>query len=148
MMYEGNLLRQKAVGAGAAHALDQQHVELAQQWPRLPHIRRAAARKRRVCRSACGRSPAGAAHAAAKSLHGRALPDALALGDYKRHFLRHLYIKTDILPRQAGDKHREGTQKDRFSSGRAAGLLRQSQYHVATCGDEGGGAAVLWIDLQ
>jgi hypothetical protein len=29
----------------------------------------------------------------------------------KRHFLRHLYIKTIILPRQARDKHRESTQK-------------------------------------
>jgi hypothetical protein len=26
-------------------------------------------------------------------------------------FLRHLYIKTNILPRQARDKHRESTQK-------------------------------------
>jgi|EP01046_Picozoa_sp_COSAG06_P004173 hypothetical protein len=29
----------------------------------------------------------------------------------KRHFLRHLYIQTIILPRQARDKHRESTQK-------------------------------------
>ena len=29
----------------------------------------------------------------------------------KRHFLRHLYIKMLILPRQARDKHRESTQK-------------------------------------
>ena len=29
----------------------------------------------------------------------------------KRHFLRHLYIKCIILPRQARDKHRESTQK-------------------------------------
>ena len=29
----------------------------------------------------------------------------------KRHFLRHLYIKINILPRQARDKHRETTQK-------------------------------------
>jgi hypothetical protein len=29
----------------------------------------------------------------------------------KRHFLRHLYIKGIILPRQARDKHRESTQK-------------------------------------
>jgi hypothetical protein len=34
----------------------------------------------------------------------------------KRHFLRHLYIKCIILPRQARDKHRESTQKrDVFS---------------------------------
>jgi hypothetical protein len=29
----------------------------------------------------------------------------------KRHFLRHLYLKTNISPRQARDKHRESTQK-------------------------------------
>ena len=29
----------------------------------------------------------------------------------KRHCLRRLYLKTIILPRQARDKHREGTQK-------------------------------------
>jgi hypothetical protein len=29
----------------------------------------------------------------------------------KRHFLRHLYIKTNILPRQARDKHRENSKK-------------------------------------
>ena len=29
----------------------------------------------------------------------------------KRHFLRRLYIKCIVLPRQARDKHREGTQK-------------------------------------
>jgi hypothetical protein len=34
-------------------------------------------------------------------------------GDWceKRHFLSHLHIKTNILPRQAQDKHRESTQK-------------------------------------
>jgi hypothetical protein len=38
-----------------------------------------------------------------------------ALRCEKRHFLSHLYIKTNILPRQARDKHRETTQKrDRF----------------------------------
>ena len=31
----------------------------------------------------------------------------------QRHFLRHLYIKCIILPRQARDKHRESTQKKR-----------------------------------
>jgi hypothetical protein len=36
----------------------------------------------------------------------------------KRHFLRHLYIKTIILPRLARDKHRESTQnKGAFSLG-------------------------------
>eukprot|EP01046_Picozoa_sp_COSAG06_P066339 COSAG06_NODE_16692_length_986_cov_1.705750_1_plen_203_part_00 len=29
----------------------------------------------------------------------------------KRHFLSHLYIKTNILPRQARDKHRENSKK-------------------------------------
>ena len=28
------------------------------------------------------------------------------------HFLRHLYIKTIILPRQARDKHRENSKKE------------------------------------
>jgi hypothetical protein len=32
----------------------------------------------------------------------------------KRHFLRHLYIKCIILPRQARDKHRENSKKARF----------------------------------
>jgi hypothetical protein len=31
----------------------------------------------------------------------------------KRHFLRHLYIKTNILPRQARDKHRKRDEKKR-----------------------------------
>jgi hypothetical protein len=36
----------------------------------------------------------------------------------RQHFLRHLYIKCIILPRQARDKHRESTQKKcRFPSG-------------------------------
>jgi hypothetical protein len=35
----------------------------------------------------------------------------------KTYFLRHLYIKTIILPRQARDKHRETTQKRTFFSG-------------------------------
>jgi hypothetical protein len=29
----------------------------------------------------------------------------------KRHFLRHLYIKCIILPRQARDEHRENSKK-------------------------------------
>ena len=33
----------------------------------------------------------------------------------KRHFLRHLYIKTNILPRQGRDKHRENSKKVPFS---------------------------------
>jgi hypothetical protein len=35
----------------------------------------------------------------------------------KRHFLRHLYIKVIILPRQARDKHRENSKKGRFLEG-------------------------------
>jgi hypothetical protein len=36
----------------------------------------------------------------------------------KNVFLSHLYIKTNILPRQARDTHRENSQKEwRFSSG-------------------------------
>jgi hypothetical protein len=35
----------------------------------------------------------------------------------KRHFLRHLYIKCIILPRQARDKHRENSKKCRFLAG-------------------------------
>jgi hypothetical protein len=33
----------------------------------------------------------------------------------KRHFLRHLYIKCIILPRQARDKHRENSKEVPFS---------------------------------
>jgi hypothetical protein len=33
----------------------------------------------------------------------------------KRHFLRHLYIKINILPRQARDEHRENSKKVPFS---------------------------------
>ena len=33
----------------------------------------------------------------------------------KRHFLSHLYIKINILPRQARDKHRENSKKVPFS---------------------------------
>jgi hypothetical protein len=32
-------------------------------------------------------------------------------------FLRHLYIKTNILPRQARDKHRENSKKDAVQCG-------------------------------
>ena len=39
--------------------------------------------------------------------------DKLGAGD-RTVFLRHLYIQMMILPRQARDKHRESTQKDRF----------------------------------
>jgi hypothetical protein len=40
----------------------------------------------------------------------------------KRHFLRHLYIKCIILPRQARDKYRESTQKSAvFSQASSSG---------------------------
>jgi hypothetical protein len=39
----------------------------------------------------------------------------------KRHFLRHLYIKCIILPRQARDKHRENSKKGRFLAVHDAG---------------------------
>ena len=45
---------------------------------------------------------ASAATTTAQAWSGRCLKTA---------FLRHLYIKTSILPRQARDKHRESTQK-------------------------------------
>jgi hypothetical protein len=35
----------------------------------------------------------------------------------KRHFLSHLYIKINILPRQARDEHRENSKKVPFSQG-------------------------------
>jgi len=42
----------------------------------------------------------------------------------KRHFLRHLYLKCIILPRQARDKHRENSKKKSVSSpGRRSQLL-------------------------
>eukprot|EP01046_Picozoa_sp_COSAG06_P089781 COSAG06_NODE_36141_length_451_cov_0.732955_1_plen_45_part_10 len=33
----------------------------------------------------------------------------------KTYFLRHLYVKMIILPRQARDKHRKNSEKGRFS---------------------------------
>jgi hypothetical protein len=42
----------------------------------------------------------------------------------KTYFLRHLYIKTIILPRQARDKHRKNSKKGRFSQGIQWRLLR------------------------
>ena len=42
----------------------------------------------------------------------------------KRHFSRHLYIKINILPRQAQDKHRESTQnEDTFALGQLDGWI-------------------------
>jgi hypothetical protein len=41
----------------------------------------------------------------------------------KRLFLRHLYMKCIILPRQARDKHRENSKKGRFLAG-SGGCVR------------------------
>ena len=49
----------------------------------------------------------------------------------KRHFLRHLYIKTNILPRQARDKHRE-TQKRVITF--CAGLCDHAAFAPDSCG--------------
>ena len=40
----------------------------------------------------------------------------------KRHFLRHLYLKCIILPRQARDKHRENSKRGRFLAAARAGV--------------------------
>ena len=45
----------------------------------------------------------------------------------KRHFLRHLYIKINILPRQARDEHRENSKKVPFSQAAAAACQREPQ---------------------
>jgi hypothetical protein len=37
----------------------------------------------------------------------------------KRHFLRHLYLKTNILPRQARDKRRETQQQEQHCLSRS-----------------------------
>ena len=48
----------------------------------------------------------------AKTLKSNVAKDLRTRGKVrKRHFLRHLYIKCIVLPRQARDKHRESTQK-------------------------------------
>jgi hypothetical protein len=63
----------------------------------------------------------------------------------KRHFLSHLYIKINILPRQARDKHKENSKKVPFSQGSAAaaaaaaaggGIEEEGRKSVAG-GDEG-----------
>jgi hypothetical protein len=54
----------------------------------------------------------------------------------KRHFLSHLYIKTNILPRQARDKHRENSKKGRFLAGL---FLSRSGF--------GSGPPLLWLWL-
>jgi hypothetical protein len=52
-----------------------------------------------------------------RSLLRSVTPPQPASAVRKTALLRHLYhIKTNILPRQARDKHRENSKKDRFSS--------------------------------
>jgi hypothetical protein len=48
-------------------------------------------------------------------------------------FLSHLYIKTNILPRQARDKHGENSKKDRVSTGGhpVDGCVRKRLFHWA-----------------
>jgi hypothetical protein len=48
-------------------------------------------------------------------------------------FLSHLYIKTNILPRQARDKHGENSKKDRVSTGGhpVYGCVRKRLFHWA-----------------
>ena len=82
----------------------------------------------------------------------------------KRHFLRHLYIKIIILPRQARDKHRENSKKRAFSQAespdeeaivlgaKAAGYDffaltpkgGKDYYRVRVGGGAGGGGASEW----
>jgi len=52
-------------------------------------------------------------------------PTWRATGD-KTVFFRHLYIKTNILPRQARDKHRENSKKEAVLS--QAGKLNKSSF--------------------
>eukprot|EP01046_Picozoa_sp_COSAG06_P050022 COSAG06_NODE_7824_length_2363_cov_5.710247_2_plen_238_part_00 len=51
----------------------------------------------------------------------------------KRHFLRHLYIKCIILPRQARDKHRENSKKVPFSLSGAYDWSEYSLYWGEAC---------------
>eukprot|EP01046_Picozoa_sp_COSAG06_P043484 COSAG06_NODE_5700_length_3313_cov_3.423460_5_plen_119_part_00 len=63
----------------------------------------------------------GASAAAAGELSGSIL--ALSHTEVrKRHFLSHLYIKTIFLPRQARDRHRENSKRDRFRAGLCHGI--------------------------
>ena len=52
------------------------------------------------------------------------------IGCEKRHFLSHLYIKTNMLPRQARDKHREKSKK----SGVLCRTLASTSSHAARYG--------------
>jgi arylsulfatase A-like enzyme len=63
----------------------------------------------------------------------------------KTYFLRHLYVKTIILPRQARDKHRENSKKGRFSQDRYTEATRYlgeeaddraNFYGMVTCIDD------------
>jgi hypothetical protein len=56
----------------------------------------------------------------------------------KRHFLRHLYIKCIILPRQARDKHRENSKKSAVFP----------QVSALDCGAVGDGVTDDWEALQ
>jgi hypothetical protein len=47
--------------------------------------------------------------------------------------LRHLYIKTIILPRQARDKHRKNSKKGRFSQVIKWHASRPTQQPVVLC---------------
>jgi hypothetical protein len=50
----------------------------------------------------------------------------------KTAFLRHFYLKTKILPRQARDKHRENSKIDyRFLAGRGCWMRQRVSAHVA-----------------
>jgi hypothetical protein len=46
----------------------------------------------------------------------------------KRHFLSHLYIKINILPRQARDKHRENSKKSAVFPGMVRRIERVRSY--------------------
>ena len=51
----------------------------------------------------------------------------------KTVFLRHLYIKIMILPRQARDKHRENSKKARFLEGGGGGELQVRRRSFLRC---------------
>jgi hypothetical protein len=51
----------------------------------------------------------------------------------KNGLLSHLYLKTNILPRQARDKHRETSKKDRFSSGMCEISVVLSGFFFCVC---------------
>ena len=62
---------------------------------------------------ASGDDEEDAADGASRQVRGGGLTET---GCETRHFLSHLYINTNFLPRQARDKHRENSKKEwRFS---------------------------------